>query len=233
MDVLNLREPFSAWSHGAWLLLTMPAAVLLWRRARGDRPRQLVMLGYATCLALCASASTLYHGVRLPEERLAVFLLLDHAGIYVLIAGTYAPIGWLMKGRARGRTLTLSWLAAGAGIALNVTIGDLPYGAGTLLYLAMGWGSIFCYRELSRTYSHRTLSPIILGGILYSVGAAFHLLGWPVAWPGVFEGHELFHLFVVAGSAAHYGFVYRVVAPCRPPAVIAREEPAPRVAKAA
>ncbi len=214
MNVFDLREPVSAWSHGVWLLLIVPAALLLWRRTSGDRVRQAILLGYATCLALCATASTLYHGVQRPEVQLSGYLLLDHIGIYILIAGTYTPIAWtLMQGRWRHGTLAVVWLVAGAGIALNVVFGDLPGWLGTTVYLAMGWGAFFCYRELARTFPHRTLSPIMLGGVLYSVGAVFHMLHWPVLWPGVIGGHEIFHFLVVGGSASHYAFMLKVVAP--------------------
>jgi hemolysin III len=81
------------------------------------------------------------------------------------------------------------------------------------LYLGMGWAGVFFYQEFTRMLSRRALAPIVVGGILYSVGALFNLLRWPVLWPGVFEAHELFHLFVVAGSMAHFNFMFRVVAP--------------------
>ena len=94
----------------------------------------------------------------------------------------------------------------------------------------MGWGSLFCYRELARTYSHRTLLPLPLGGIFYSVGAAINLAQWPVFSPGVFGSHELFHLFVIAGSACHILFMSRVVVPAPWPnlcAVAARSQARP------
>jgi hemolysin III len=214
MDLFDLREPVSAWSHGVWLLLIVPGALLLWRRTRGDRARQKILLGYVVCLAVCASASSLYHGVQVPEDELSVYLLFDHIGIYLLIAGSYTPIAWtLMRGRWRLGTLAAAWLAAAAGISLNLYFGDLPGWLGTTLYLAMGWGSIFCYLELARTFSHATLRPIVFGGVLYSVGAMFHLLQWPILWPGLVGGHEVFHVLVVAGSITHFKFMLRVVAP--------------------
>src|SRR5260370_20189700 len=81
----------------------------------------------------------------------------------------------------------------------------------------MGWGSVFCYRELARTYSHRVLRPLPLGGVFYSVGAVLNLARWPVLVPGVFAAHELFHFFVIAGSACHIFFMIKVVAPSPAP----------------
>lgn len=214
MDIFNVREPFSAWSHGAWLALSLPGAVLLWRSAVGDRARQWTLLGYALCLALCATASTTYHSVQVSRAELMPYLLCDHIGIYLLIAGTYTPLAWtLMRGRSRRITLALVWLAAGLGTTLHLAVDDLPNWLTTGLYLAMGWGAVFCYVELSRTASHRNLRLIVVGGAFYSVGALFHVLDWPVVWPGVIGPHEVFHVFVVAGSLVHYAFMLRVVAP--------------------
>jgi hemolysin III len=119
----------------------------------------------------------------------------------------------MMRGAWRVGTLTVVWLSAALGIALHVVFGELPGWLTTALYLGMGWGSVFCYFELLRTIPVRTLFPIILGGVLYSVGALFHTFHWPVVWPGLVEGHELFHLLVVAASVTHYRFMLNVVAP--------------------
>ena len=88
----------------------------------------------------------------------------------------------------------------------------------TGLYLGLGWGVVACYYEFAQVVSHRALVPIVLGGILYSVGAVLNLLHWPALFPGTFGTHELFHLFVLAGSLAHYLFILKVVVPfaCAP-----------------
>ena len=97
----------------------------------------------------------------------------------------------------------------------------------TGLYLGMGWGVVACYAELARVVSHRALRPLVVGGLFYSVGAVLNLLRWPVLWPGLFGAHELFHLFVLAGSLAHYRFILRVVVPFerRPGAILERTGP--------
>lgn len=214
MDYLNLREPVSAWSHAAWLLLTVPGAALLWRRAAGDRSRQLVLTGYIACLACCAAASTLYHAVRVPRQDITPYLLCDHIGIYALIAGTYTPIAWtLLRGRWRAGTLAVVWSTAAMGTAMHVAFHNLPNWFTTGFYLAMGWGSVVCYLELSRTISHRALRPIVVGGAFYSVGALFHVLNWPVIWPGVIGAHEVFHGLVVVGSLIHFRFILEFIAP--------------------
>ena len=91
----------------------------------------------------------------------------------------------------------------------------------TGLYLGLGWGALFCYFDIARRLSHRAMRPFLAGGIFYSVGAVLNLLHWPVLWPGVFQAHELFHLFVMAGSLSHFWFILTAVATFDPAAPLA------------
>jgi hemolysin III len=214
MDFFNLREPVSTWSHGAGLLLAMPGIVLLWRRSAGDRTKRLSVLVYGLTLAFCYSASTLYHGVRLPAARIAALARLDGVGIFALIAGSYTPLAWcLLRGRWRRWTLAIVWGVATTATVLIATGRHFSPTASSCIYLGMGWGVVLCYSEIAQVVSHRALLPIVVGGLAYSVGAVLNLLHWPVLLPGVFGAHELFHLFVLAGSLAHYRFILRVVVP--------------------
>jgi hemolysin III len=225
MNLLDLREPVSAWSHGAGLLLALPGTVSLWRRGDGCRARQLSLLIYGLSLAFCYAASALFHGARVGEERLGAFQRLDHIGIFALIAGSYTPIAWnLLRGRWRRWTLGLAWLSATSGAALHQACGTVPICLSTALYLGMGWGAILCWSEIARATSRRALRPILVGGLLYSAGAVLNLLEWPTLWPGVFGPHELFHLFVLAGSLAHFRFMLLVVAPAGSPAARPRAD---------
>jgi hemolysin III len=231
MMLLNLREPVSAWSHGAGLMMALGLTWVFWRQCGRqldvedgeptlyERGKTVTMLIFGLSLAVCYGNSFLYHGVKLNGEPLMRLRRLDHVGIYVLIAGTYTPAAWsLMKATWRRGTLKVVWCVAGFCGARVWLGGILPSWISTMIYLAMGWGVLFCYRELARNLSHRTLLPLPLGGIFYSVGALINLSGWPVLRSGVFGAHELFHFFVIAGSACHVLFMIRVVVPARAPA---------------
>ncbi len=231
MDVLHLfREPVNAWSHCSGLLLAVPGTYWLWRRSRGQRVKQWSLLIFGLSLAFCYANSTLYHGVRTSEEGLAFFNLMDYIGIFVLIAGTYTPLACnLLRGRCRQVTLLAAWVTAAFGIALHVVCRTLPQSFSTGLYLLMGWAPIFAYFEIARNISHRPLRPLLWGGVLYTVGALINSLAWPSFWPGVFGAHELFHLFVVAGSLAHFVFMLTVVASCSSDAVEPSPAPSRRI----
>jgi hemolysin III len=214
MGIFELREPVSSWSHCAGLILALPGTLLLWRRSAGDRGKQLAMLVYGLSLAFCYSASTLFHGVRLPAARLAAFARLDGVGIFALIAGSYTPLAWcLMRGRWRRWTLAVVWTVAATATALIAAGRHFSPVLATCVYLGMGWGAVVCYSQIAHVVSHRALVPVFVGGLFYSVGAVLNLLHWPALWPGVFGAHELFHFFVLAGSLAHYLFILKVVAP--------------------
>lgn len=227
----ELREPINAWSHGAGMVLAIPATWLLWTRwsklaseyveggrllcsSRFERGKILCLLCFGVSLTSCYGISALFHGVRLSGEPLRRLQRLDHVGIFLLIAGTYTPVAWsLMRGAWRSGTLVTVWTIA-AVCATRVWCGNvMPMWVSTLIYLGMGWGALFCYFELARRHSHRQLAPLPVGGMFYSIGAVFNLARWPVLIPGVFAAHELFHFFVIAGSACHTLFMLKVVIP--------------------
>src|SRR3954453_4460674 len=119
MAVLDFREPVSAWTHAAGLILAVVGTLVLWRRSGGDPGKRLSLLVYGLSLILCYAASTLYHGVRLPPEEVAWFARLDSVGIFALIAGSYTPLAWcLMRGPWRWGTLSAVWGTAVVASAL-------------------------------------------------------------------------------------------------------------------
>jgi hemolysin III len=214
MTFLDFREPVNAWSHCAGVLLALPGTCLLWRRSAGDSSKRLALLVSGLTLAFCYSASTLYHGVRLPAAGIAAFARLDSVGIFALIAGSYTPLAWcLLRGHWRRWTLMLVWGVTAAAAILLASGRHFPPVVATCMYLGMGWGAVGCYFEIAHSVSHRALLPIVAGGLSYSVGAVLNLLHWPVILPGTFGAHELFHFFVLAGSLAHYCFILKVVVP--------------------
>jgi hemolysin III len=217
MDFLHVREPFSAWSHCTGLLLALIGTLLLWRRSAGNPSKRITLLVYGLTLAFCYSASTLYHGVRLPKPDLTAFERLDFVGILALIAGSYTPLAWcLLRGPWRRWTLAIVWGIAGTAAAFIACGPHFSPVHLTPLYLALGWGAVFCYFEIARVVSHRALLPIVAGGLSYSVGAVLNLLQWPALVPGIFGTHDLFHVFVLLGSLAHYLFILKVVVPFGP-----------------
>jgi hemolysin III len=228
MNFLTLREPVSACSHGAWLLLSLPATWLLWRRSRGDAAKRWSMLVFCLSLAFCYASSAMYHGIVGSRESIHLFNQLDHVAIFMLIAGSYTPLALgLLTGRWRWVTLSSSWLVAAAGSVWFLASGGLPSPIVTVLYVAMGWGAFACYIRISKYLSHRELFPLLAGGVLYTTGALVNVFHWPVLWPAVLRPHDVFHFFVMAGSVAHFWFMLKVVVPFSVASVAPRPEPIP------
>jgi hemolysin III len=214
MEWLHFREPVSAWSHALGLVLALPVTLLLLWHSERSRLKQFGFLLFGLTLAACYGGSTLYHAARVTPARLEWYDALDHVGIYLLIAGTVTPVALVvLEGRWRWGILTLAWLLAACGIALRLSVRDLPLLVTTGLYMVMGWAVLTCYFELARALSPRAMRLALLGGLFYTTGALLNVVRWPVFWPGVFGSHELFHLFVLAGTTAHVLFALWVVAP--------------------
>jgi hemolysin III len=236
MHLFDLREPVNALSHGAGMMMAVPVTWMLWKRCtafgafrqldqtdwRGStryrRFKALGLLIFGASLMLCYGVSAAFHGVQFKGELVHRLQRLDHVGIYVLIAGTYTPVAIaLMRGAWSWGTLATVWTIAAICAGRVWYVGVLPVWISTLVYLTMGWGALFCYCELARGYTHRELLPLPVGGMFYSVGALINLAHWPVLFPGHFGSHEMFHFFVIAGSACHIFFMLRVVVPAVEP----------------
>lgn len=212
----DVREPVSSLTHFAWMLLAMPAAVILWRAARGNRLKQAALSVYAGAMIFCYAASTLYHGVRSPEQH-KLFTTLDYIGIFLLIAGTVTPVALvILRGPWRWGLFLCVWSLAAVGITLRVAGIPISRFASTGLYIGMGWAVLLCYFELVRVMPPRSFRFAVLGGVLYTAGAMLNHAQWPLLWPGVFSAHEIFHLFVMAASVSHFWFMLSVVAPFQP-----------------
>jgi hemolysin III len=240
MDLFDLREPVNAWSHGAGMMLALPVTWVLWKRCaplgycdqlgmedwrgatRYQRNKALGLLIFGISMIVCYGVSAAFHAVHPRGELLSRLQRLDHVGIYLLIAGSYTPVAVaLLRGAWSWGTLATVWTVALLCSSRVWYGGVLPMWISTLVYLTMGWGALVCYCELARTFSHRTLLPLPIGGVFYSVGALINLAHWPIFWPGRFGSHELFHFFVIAGSASHIFFMLKVVIPAAEPIPLA------------
>jgi hemolysin III len=209
-----IREPVNSLTHFAGMLFAIPATLFLLRLCRGDRVKFVGMAVYGFSLIACFAGSGLYHAVPPAyEEEAALF---DHLGIYLLIAGTVTPIGLtLLHGGWRVLLVGGLWVLAATGIGLRL-FAEPPLEVRTTLYLVMGWVGCALYFKLAGRVSHARVTPMWLGGILYSVGAAINLGHFlPTFAARFFTPHEVFHVFVLAAAACHYYFMISVLVPFR------------------
>ena len=196
-----LEERINVASHALGLLLSIVALLLL--IAKGSSVLELVSLSvFAASLIALYAASTVYH-VTTSVARRAWLRTVDHAMIYVLIAGTYTPFSLLViKGTAGWTIFGISWAMAVTGIVIKLYHTGRYDRLSTAMYVFMGWMIIFAINPLIDNLSPAGLSWLFAGGIAYTVGALFYSL------KKMPFGHATFHIFVLAGSACHFVSVY-------------------------
>lgn len=167
---------------------------------------------YGASLILLYTASTIYHAIPVSDRWNRILRKIDHSMIYVLIAGSYTPIclvalkgswGWSLFGSIWGLTIV--------GILLKVVWLDAPRWLSTLIYTFMGWLVAIASVPLVRTLSWGGMFWLLGGGILYTIGAVIYGTKWPRITSKVFGFHEIFHIFILAGSFMHFWVMYRFV----------------------
>jgi hemolysin III len=160
---------------------------------------------YAASVSALFGVSALYHRVTWTTPARRRMRRLDHSMIFLLIAGTYTPVGLLvLQGTLATVVLAVVWGGALAGIALELAWTTAPRWLGGTVYLALGWVAVVATPQLFAQLGLTAVLLIVAGGLAYSVGAAVYALRRPDPVPAVFGYHEVFHLLVIAGVAAHF-----------------------------
>jgi hemolysin III len=198
--------------HQGAFFASIPAAIVLLAVARS--PAALIAGAlYGLSLIALFGTSAAYHRLRWGSERVrARMRRLDHAMIYVLIAGTYTPFSLLVLRRPWSIVL-LSLVVSGAavGILIQVAALDRLRVIGLSLYIVLGWLVILAAPQIVRSLHVGALIPLIVGGLLYTAGAVVLATRWPNPSPRVFGYHEVFHLATVVAAVCHYAAVFQVV----------------------
>jgi len=168
---------------------------------------------FASCVAVCFGASAIYHRPTWRPRARAWLARLDHAGIYLLIAGTYAPFGLIVLSKDWAiPILAIVWGGALAGIVLKLCWVQAPKWLSAALGLALGWVAAAAFPQLLKL----PLTPLLLvfaGGILYSAGAIVYARRRPNPYPRIFGYHELFHVLTIAAAACQYAAIAFYVLP--------------------
>jgi len=150
--------------------------------------------------------STLYHAFRGPRVK-KVFHILDHAAIFLLIAGTYTPYCLAMKGGWGWSLFGIVWGLAVLGITCKAVFGPRMKWLSTAVYIAMGWLIVIALGPLVRSFPMGGLVSLFGGGVFYTVGVIFYL------WKRLSYHHAIWHVFVMLGSACHVASVLFFVIP--------------------
>ena len=203
------EERINVYSHAFGLVLSVVGLVLLILRSAqyGDLLHTASVVVFGLSLVVLYGASTVYHSSKTSEtrSRLRVF---DHASIDILIAGTYTPMALVsLRGPTGWTIFAFIWSIALVGIALKLFYTGRFRIASTVMYVLMGWILLLAIKPLAASLTPAGIYWLIAGGVAYTVGALLYSiqqLGY---------NHAIFHIFVLAGSIAHFIMIYFYVIP--------------------
>ena len=217
MKHFKLKDPGSAITHFIGMLMAMFAATpLILRAMRAPDTVHVISLSiFIVSMILLYAASTTYHTFDLSERTNKILKKLDHCMIFVLIAGSYTPICLIvLHGRTGFMLLALVWSIAILGIIFKLCWVTCPRWVSSVLYIAMGWVCVLAFTQILNSLPAAAFNWLLAGGIIYTVGGIIYALKLPIfnAHHKYFGSHEIFHLFVMAGSICHFIMMFEYVA---------------------
>src|SRR4051812_30124238 len=204
-DALVEAKPrLRGWLHAATAPLALIAGVVLVILSPTSATRTGSAIFAASAVLLFTASATMHRGRWSPRTN-TILTRLDHASIFLLIAGSYTPFTLLLlDGPARTTLLRLAWGGAAAGIAFRVVWTTAPRWVYTPVYIALGWVAVLFADDFLRHGPMNVVALLAAGGLLYTVGGIVYGLRRPNPFPTWLGFHEVFHLLTVAGFATHY-----------------------------
>ncbi|HSQ88994.1 PAQR family membrane homeostasis protein TrhA [Romboutsia sp.] len=210
-----LREPINGFTHLAGAVLSFIGLLALVIKTTLNSPSTIALTAviiFGLSMILLYAASATYHLVVSSDKVINFLRRLDHAMIFVLIAGSYTPFclialngptGWILFG--------IIFAAAVAGVCFKLIWFNCPRWISTLIYVAMGWISIFLMAPLNKALSPQGLALLVAGGIFYTIGALIYATK-PKFFKSKYLGfHEIFHIFIMLGTLTHFLCVFKFV----------------------
>lgn len=209
-----IREPFCGVSHGIGAALSVAALVVLLILAHGKLWQTISFAVFGVSLVVLYTASTLYHSLWVKPKQILALMRFDHVAIFLLIAGTYAPVCLVSLRGAWGWSLFgVEYGLAVVGIVCSLVWKGFPDWARIGIYILMGWLIMVAIVPAIHVLGPAGLAWLFGGGAAYSIGTVVFAADRPHLWPGKFSAHDLWHIFVLAGSACHFVLMAVVIAP--------------------
>lgn len=207
-----IREPINGLTHLAGAILSFAGLLAMVIKASMTTSSPLAITAvtvFGISLILLYSASATYHMVIAKDKVIAFLRKLDHSMIFVLIAGSYAPFTLIALNGAAGWVLfSIVTAVAVAGVLFKMVWFNCPRWLSTSLYIAMGWIIVFAFSPLSEALSTTGVFLLLLGGIFYTIGGVIYAVKPKFLEFKLMGFHEIFHIFIMLGSLAHFLSVY-------------------------
>lgn len=209
----KIKEPGSAITHFIGMLMAVFAGIPLILKAASELKAipLLSAIIYVSSMILLYFASTVYHTFDVSEKTNRRLKKFDHMMISVLIAGSYTPICLLVLEKPLGYfLLALVWSFAAIGILIKAFWINCPKWFSSVLYIGMGWTCVLAFTQILNALSPAAFAWLLAGGIIYTIGGIIYALKLPIFnnKHKHFGSHEIFHLFVMGGSACHFIVMY-------------------------
>jgi len=205
------KPTWRGWQHAIMFPVAVVAGIVMIATAPTVAGRVSSAI-FAVSAALLFGVSALLHRGRWSTGTEGLLRRLDHANIYLIIAGTYTPFAVLALPTSSGKLLlSIVWSGALVGVVLRVFWIGVPRWLSTSLYVVVGWVVVFFLPELVDTAGWGVVVLIAVGGVLYTLGAVVYATKWPNPAPRTFGFHEVFHTLTIVAFTAHYIAVWIVV----------------------
>lgn len=216
MKDIKIKDPWSALTHFVGMLLALAATAPLLVKAAlsGDMMHVYAMTVFMVSMVLLYAASATYHAFGIGGRVYIILKKIDHMMIPVLIAGTYTPICLIVLKDGIGPVLFVTvWTMAIVSILIKAFWVTCPKWFSSVLYIGMGWLCVMGMGGIVQNLSRPAFLWLLIGGLLYTVGGIIYALRLPIfnAKHKAFGSHEIFHLFVMAGSVCHYVVMFGYV----------------------
>jgi hemolysin III len=203
----EIKPHLRGWLHAATVPLLSAGIIVLICLAHGTGPKWSLAV-YLACAIILFGVSATYHIGTWTTRVRDTFRRLDHANIFVFIAGTYTPLSVsLLTGTSRITILALIWGCAVAGILVAVFWLSAPRWVSAGLYVLMGWAAMWWLPQFAHSGGIAIVVLVLVGGVVYSLGAVIYALKRPNISPTWYGFHELFHTFTILAAFCHYAAI--------------------------
>lgn len=213
-NFLRMKEPVNTWTHFVTFIAAIVGLVFLIKLTLGETGKLVTMTIYGVSLLTLYGASSLYHWVKASPRVELALRKFDHISIYILISGSYTPVFYYgLEGAWKWTMLILVWSLALIGMFLKIWYMHAPRFVSTAFYVTLGWIALVPFVQLIHSLPVQAMILMLAGGVCYTVGAIIYATKCFDFFPNRFGFHEIFHLFVSAGSVVHFIMIANYILP--------------------
>jgi hemolysin III len=212
--MLQIKEPGNALTHFVTFIASIVGLVFLIILSNNNVSKLVTMTIYGVSVIFLYGVSSLYHWVKVAPQKTELIRKLDHIAIYLLIAGSYTPVFYYgLTGAWKWAMLIAVWAVALIGAFLKIWFIRIPRYISTAFYITLGWIALIPFLQLFQNLPAGAVYLMITGGVTYTIGAIIYATRCFNFFPNRFGFHEVFHLFVMAGSIIHFIMILEYFVP--------------------